>query len=136
MVVALVIRVAFVSIQLVWLRKVSGCESECKGASSWKRKYLFWALIFDVLIRAGIYLVYDQVPMWVKSAVAIHDIFQLSILWSYATDLEKTACECSAGWMRDIAQGWPIMRLGMVLGAFHFAVYFAYLLHNSALKIK
>ncbi|AUF82613.1 hypothetical protein TetV_531 [Tetraselmis virus 1] len=126
---AWLLRVAFVSVMLVWLKKMDNTNCDC--ARSWKRNYLFYSIIADVVVRGAMYSFYSKVPGFVKNLVVVHDLYQMSLLWSYATDLEKEACACSAGWMRDVAQGWPVLRLGMILGAFQFAILFAYMLHTN-----
>nr|WRJ69925.1 hypothetical protein TetV2_00480 [Oceanusvirus sp.] len=126
---AWLLRLSFVVTMLVWIDKMKKSTCECSG--TWKREYVFWSLIVDVVVRAGMYAFFESVPTWAKALIGLYDLVQLSILWSYATDLEKASCACSGGWMRDTAQAWPILRVGMIVGALQFAFLFSFMLSEA-----
>jgi hypothetical protein len=120
---AWLVRLSFVITILVWIDRMKKTPCECSG--SWKREYVFWSMIVDVILRAGMYAFFDSLPGWSKAMIAVYDLVQLTVLWSYTIDLEKKRCECSRGWIRDTAQAWPILRLGILVGALQFAFLFA-----------
>lgn len=126
MLAAYCVRLTVIGLIWSWLHKMRSASCECSG--TWKREFLYWSLAGDVVMRLIIYAAYDSVPSWAKGAVALFDLFQLALLWSYATDLQRAACACSSGWKRELAQSWPVFRLGVIVGFFHMTMYFAYLL--------
>lgn len=126
MIAAYVVRLTVVGLIWSWLHKMRSVSCECSG--TWKREFLYWSLAGDVVLRLLVYAVYDQIPSFVKSIIALYDLFQLGMLWSYARDLQKAACECSDSWKRELAQSWPVFRLGVLVGLLQVAVLFAFLM--------
>ena len=115
---------------LYWLHRMRAAPCAC--ASSWKRDFLYWSLPVDLVARLVLYSSMDslqRLPWGVyasaRFAIAAFDIFQLAVLWSYARDLQREACECSAAWQRELALAWPVFYLGYAAGVLHLAMAFA-----------
>lgn len=108
---------------LYWLHQMR--EAPCACAKSWKKDFLFWSLSGDLIFRLALLyaghetIVRDKtgLMMSLRLSLAAFDVFQLAVLWSYARDLQKAACECSEGWQRKLALSWPVFYLGYAAGA-------------------
>ena len=107
---------------LYWLHKMR--DAPCACAKSWKRDFLYWSLAGDLVVRLAVLYAgpdfYGDVgglKVALRLSFAAFDVFQLAVLWSYARDLQMAACQCSAGWQRELALSWPVFYLGYVAGA-------------------
>lgn len=134
MIAAYVVRLVVVGLVWSWLHKMRSAPCECSG--TWKRDFLYWSLVSDLVLRLLAYSVYDKVSDWMKIAIAVFDLYQMGLLWSYARDMQKASCECSEDWKRELAQSWPVFRLGVLLGVLQMAFLVAFLVVSVSKKKK
>jgi hypothetical protein len=109
-------KIAAVVTVATWIGKMKRRDGACACSAGWKREYLFWALMADLLAGFALALFVDRVPALLVVLFVAHEICLLTVLSVYARDLQRARCQCSEGWMREVAQAWPVFRAGMAAG--------------------
>ena len=116
---AFLVKVAAVVTVATWIGKMKRKDRQdeaCACSAGWKREYIFWSLMADLLAGFALALFFDRAPALLVALLVAHEICLMTVLSVYARDLQRARCECSEGWMREVAQAWPVFRAGMAAG--------------------
>lgn len=142
-------------VMFMWVLDLRRDKNNCKCAGSWRRDVLLWTIPASVLLlglttfmpfvvvrcaktvktgtkacrvllrRAWFVLLYDFVS-----------VFNLVTVFMYATDLSRASCDCSAGWRRTFATGWPLTVLFLWVLSVLLTIPFAYSMYREMEAMK
>lgn len=110
-------------------------RASCECSRSWKRDYVRYSYIVDVVLRLMLYVLPVR-PAPFLLAVVVFDVAQFGVLLSYANELERSECECSEGWKRTLAFVWPVIYFSFVAMILSFGLLVSAAFHSGAYDRK